>query len=1041
MPDHPMTFRILGALEVDAAGGAVLSLGAPKQRALLAILLLHVGEIVPTDQLIDLLWGERAPRTAAHSIQIYVSELRRILAPSFGDQPILTRPPGYLLDVAADRVDAKRFERMAGEGTRMLAADRRVEGVALLREALRLWRGPALTDFTYEEFAQPYIRRLHDLHLDAIEELAAAELDAGRATAVVSLAEAAVQEDPLRERSRELLMLALYRTGRHAEALRTYKRLSEALDEELGVQPSPALRRLHERIIIHDPTLGLDPSDDDSPPPDSRNPYKGLQAFGEADADDFFGRDGLVDRLHSSLSDGARLLALVGPSGSGKSSLVAAGLLPRVRGGWTILHVTPDREGLAAMVALRSSADSPLLVVIDQFEELFTSTDERFQKQFLDELLAQISEQHGPAAVVTLRADFYDRPLLYPAFAKIFLAAVINVLPMTADELEAAVVRPAERAGVAIEPALVATLIADTADQPGALPLLQYALTEIFDQRTSSALKLADFRALGGLRGLLSRRAEELFERLDPAEQRTAMQIFLRLVRPGRGTADSRRRLPLAELTATDLDPVSLSRVLDIYAQHRLLSFDRDPATGAATVEVAHEALLWEWDRLAGWIDRHRTALRRHESFVAALEEWEDTGRDPGFLLSGSRLDEFVNWDSTGTLHLTAGEREFLTESQDQRSADARSAEANSIAVRRLERRSRLRLAAVIALGILLAAVGGWSLFARGDEPPTVGLLFHAAGEVDQLLEAGFDRGVADFGLLAIERDTSVESAETALEALSAESPDLIVVATLATDVPAIASLHPDVRYVDMTEVGGEAGNVTNLSFADHEGAFLAGAVAALHSETRIVGFIGGIDIPPIWHFQAGFEAGVRAIDPQITVETAYLTAPPNYEGFVSPDLGQATATELYQRGADVIFHAAGDSGTGVFEAAAQLSSDVDRHLWVIGVDSDQYLTIGGPRASTWRDHILTSVVKRFDNAVYQVLSDESQGKLTAGAVELGLAANAIELSYSGGRIDDYAGPLNEFRDQIISGAITVPCVPIGRQEPSVGVGLGTCGN
>jgi DNA-binding SARP family transcriptional activator len=193
MPEHPMTFRILGALEVDAAGGAVLSLGAPKQRALLAILLLHVGEIVPTDQLIDLLWGDRPPRTAAHSIQIYVSELRRILAPIFGDQPILTRPPGYLLDVPADRVDAKRFERMVGDGARLLASGQRVEGVSLLREALRLWRGPALTDFTYEEFAQPYIRRLHDLHLDAIEELAAAEMEAGRAAAVVSLAEAAVQ--------------------------------------------------------------------------------------------------------------------------------------------------------------------------------------------------------------------------------------------------------------------------------------------------------------------------------------------------------------------------------------------------------------------------------------------------------------------------------------------------------------------------------------------------------------------------------------------------------------------------------------------------------------------------------------------------------------------------------------------------------------------------------------------------------------------------------------------------------------------------------
>ena len=160
-----------------------------------------------------------------------------------------------------------------------------------------------------------------------------------------------------------------------------------------------------------------------------------------------------------------------------------------------------------------------------------------------------------------------------------------------------------------------------------------------------------------------------------------------------------------------------------------------------------------------------------------------------------------------------------------------------------------------------------------------------------------------------------------------------------------------------------------------------------------------------------------------------------------APTAEALTATDLYQQGADVIFHAAGDSGTGVFEAAARLSTSVGRHLWVIGVDSDQYLTIGGPRASTWRDHILTSVVKRFDNAVYQVLSDDSHGQLTAGSRELGLASDAIELAHSGGRIDVYASQLAEFRDQIISGAVTVPCVPIGRQDLMVGPGPATCGN
>ena len=168
---------------------------------------------------------------------------------------IVTRQPGYQLQATPGSVDAREFEQLVREGTARIAAGDRVAGVAALRSALRLWRGPALSDFAYEEFAQAYIRRLNDLHLDVIEDLAAAELDAGQTNDILPLLEAAIQEDPLRERSRELLMLALYRVGRHAEALRTFERLRELLAEELGLEPSPPLQRLQERILLHDPTL------------------------------------------------------------------------------------------------------------------------------------------------------------------------------------------------------------------------------------------------------------------------------------------------------------------------------------------------------------------------------------------------------------------------------------------------------------------------------------------------------------------------------------------------------------------------------------------------------------------------------------------------------------------------------------------------------------------------------------------------------------------------------------------------------------------
>src|SRR5262245_40456178 len=249
-----MEYRLLGALEV-CAGEVAADLGPPKQRALLAVLLLHAGEIVPIDRLIELLWGDSPPRTADHSIQIYVSNLRKTFEGLGANGVLSTRSPGYQLDARADSIDMRQFESQVREGTSKIRGGDPDAGAADLRAALRLWRGPALSDFAYEEFAQPYIRRLHDLHLDAIEVLAAADLAAGRAGEVVPLLDAAIREDPLRERSRELLMLALYRKGRHPEAMRTYQHLRTLLDEELGLEPSPALQRLQERILLHDPAL------------------------------------------------------------------------------------------------------------------------------------------------------------------------------------------------------------------------------------------------------------------------------------------------------------------------------------------------------------------------------------------------------------------------------------------------------------------------------------------------------------------------------------------------------------------------------------------------------------------------------------------------------------------------------------------------------------------------------------------------------------------------------------------------------------------
>jgi DNA-binding SARP family transcriptional activator len=303
-------YRILGSLQV-LADGTVADLGPPKQRAVLAILILHANEIVPTDRLIDLVWTETPPRTAAHSIQIYISELRKTIEPLAAGSVIATRPPGYVLEADPESIDAGRFTQLVADGLRRRSDGDTAAAVRVLRSALDLWHGPALADFVYEEFAQAHVRRLSEVRLAALEELASAELDLGRPVQAVPLIETAIAMDALRERGRELQMIALYRSGRHAEALRTYQQYRRLLADDAGLDPSPTLRRLEERILLHDPSLEPSPS----APAGLRNPYKGLRAFEEEDAADFFGRESLVGRLVGALAGEARLLALVGPSG------------------------------------------------------------------------------------------------------------------------------------------------------------------------------------------------------------------------------------------------------------------------------------------------------------------------------------------------------------------------------------------------------------------------------------------------------------------------------------------------------------------------------------------------------------------------------------------------------------------------------------------------------------------------------------------------------------------------------------------------------
>ena len=461
-----------------------------------------------------------------------------------------------------------------------------------------------------------------------------------------------------------------------------------------------------------------------------RNPYKGLRAFAEEDAVDFHGRSGLVNDLMERLNS-HRLVTVVGPSGSGKSSVVRAGLIPALRAGglpdsrvWLVTDMFPgsypfeELEAALSRVAVRAPTgllneltqpngllrvskqilpgeDSTLLIVIDQFEELFSAVrSEETRRLFLETLMTVAKDERSRIRVVTtIRADFLDRPLAYGDFAEALSDGIVTVGPPTRDGLAQAIAAPARTVGLELEPGLVGRIIADVEGQPGALPLLQYALTEMFSHRERSTLTIAGYEVTGGVAGALGRRAEELFEGLSPAGQSAAREVFLRLVSVDELGAVTRRRARQSELVSLAVDRSGLQSVLNAFGAFRLLTFDRDPVTRGPTVEVAHEALLTDWPTLRSWIENARESLVLTRRVADSAREWVESNEDPSYLLRGVRLEDVEAWAARAEVVLTSDESRYVAASIEQRGADVSAA-----------RRRRRRTVAALAGGLVLVS-------------------------------------------------------------------------------------------------------------------------------------------------------------------------------------------------------------------------------------------------------------------------------------------------------------------------------------------------
>jgi serine/threonine protein kinase len=473
-----------------------------------------------------------------------------------------------------------------------------------------------------------------------------------------------------------------------------------------------------------------------------RNPYKGLHAFTQNDRADFFGRQTLVqdllaqlkEQLVDSVSEGervARILSVVGPSGSGKSSVVMAGLLPALADGalpgsrdWIYLDpLVPGPlplEALTSLLNARFPEHDPqairellgrrggfglhqlgltlvhqpqmrIVVTIDQFEELFSSDiSEADRLHFLEVLVRAATEPHGPVLVLlTLRADFYDRPFAYPELGRLIQQYQCAILPMSLDELRDVIERPAGLSDVRLifDEDLVGDLLFDLHGQTAALPLLEFALEQLFYHRRERRLTRAAYHEIGGVRGALAQHAESTYADLPSEEHRqSARTLFLRLVQPGQPGQDPlRRRANISEFDLVDASHTqTLKLVIDAFLAARLLTSNR--SLGISTLEISHEALLREWPRLALWVREAREDMQLQERLALDVREWERRGKPKDRLYRGSQLKESLGWQERNATSRT--EATFLRASTS----------------RRTRTRINLVLACLLLLGVLVPA-------------------------------------------------------------------------------------------------------------------------------------------------------------------------------------------------------------------------------------------------------------------------------------------------------------------------------------------------
>ncbi|WP_191278919.1 nSTAND1 domain-containing NTPase [Nocardioides flavus (ex Wang et al. 2016)] len=683
-----MAIQVLGPLAVDGSG----RLG-PRDRVVLQALAVRQGRPVTADELADALWGDTPPASAHKNLQSCIVRLRKAL----GADAIETTGDGYRLVAPGDDVDARRFESQVARARELLELGEVDRVSYLLERALDLWRGPAFADLPDWPPARREAGRLEELRRDAEELLLDAQLRGGRAREALPRAHEMVRAAPLRERRWELLALAQYRTGAQGEALRTIRQLRSVLARELGIDPAPDIVALEQSILRQDPTLDRA----EAPVVVATCPWQGLQAYDVDEADRFFGREGEVE-VGLEILDTHGLLALVGPSGSGKSSLMRAGIGARLRmRGTRLVAITPGHYPLRALSALASAGVHDALLV-DQAEELFTLCEDPDEtRTFVDALVEEVSRR---PVVVALRADRLADLAAYAALSRLVERGLYLVGGLDETGLRAAVEGPARQAGLLLEPGLVDLLVTEVRDDPGALPLLSHALLETWKRREGNTLTVDGYRASGGIHGAVAQSAERLYAEVEPDLRGALRDLVLRLLAPGTEGEPVRTRVP-RRLVGTD---TAHERLVEMLVSARLVTSDE------GVLEITHESLARAWPRLRGWLEDDVDGRRILHHLSSTADAWDTLGRPDSELYRGVRLTRAVDWCSGTGASLTAVERAFLSASQARAEVEEQSAAVRAREQARLISRLRQVLAGALVL-LVLAVVGGVVAIAQRD--------------------------------------------------------------------------------------------------------------------------------------------------------------------------------------------------------------------------------------------------------------------------------------------------------------------------------------